>query len=94
MRKKGQTMGAASKQYLNSTDTHYDWKNISYLLLLSRAIDTIEERDLVPAKLVFNQFSARGHDLAQILLGSMLTHPRPRYRRGGGRPNGQVGRLQ
>ncbi len=52
-----------------------DWQRISYLLLLSRAIDTIEERELVPAKLVFNQFSARGHDLAQILLGSLLTHP-------------------
>ena len=57
------------------TDTKLDWPRISYLLLLSRAMDTIEERDLVPAKLVFNQFSARGHDLAQILLGSLLTHP-------------------
>lgn len=53
----------------------WDWHNISYLLLLTRAMDTVEERDLVPAKLVFNQFSARGHDLAQILLGSLLTHP-------------------
>jgi len=44
-------------------------------MLLSRAMDDIEEQQLVPAKLVFNQFSARGHDLAQILLGSMLTHP-------------------
>tara|TARA_B110000971_G_scaffold221773_1_gene270480 strand:+ start:2413 stop:4539 length:2127 start_codon:yes stop_codon:yes gene_type:complete len=52
-----------------------DWERISYLLLLSRAMDTIEESDLVPTKLVFNQFSARGHDLAQILLGSLLTHP-------------------
>ena len=40
-----------------------------------RAMDFIEEQELVPAKLVFNQFSARGHDLAQILLGSLLTHP-------------------
>lgn len=53
----------------------WDWQKISYLLLLTRAMDTVEERDLVPAKLVFNQFSARGHDLAQILLGSLLTHP-------------------
>jgi 2-oxoisovalerate dehydrogenase E1 component len=52
----------------------WDWQKISYLLLLTRAMDTVEERDLVPAKLVFNQFSARGHDLAQILLGSLLTH--------------------
>ncbi len=52
----------------------YDWHKISYLLLLSRAMDDIEEQELVPEKLVFNQFSARGHDLAQILLGSLLTH--------------------
>ncbi len=53
----------------------YDWEKISYLMLLSRAMDDIEEQELVPAKLVFNQFSARGHDFAQILLGSLLTHP-------------------
>jgi len=44
-------------------------------MLLSRAMDDTEEQKLVPAKLVFNQFSARGHDLAQILLGSLLAHP-------------------
>ena len=55
--------------------TSFDWKNIARLLLVSRAMDDIEEQELVPAKLVFNQFSARGHDLAQILLGSLLTHP-------------------
>lgn len=53
----------------------FDWHKITYLLFLSRAMDDIEEQQLVPAKLVFNQFSARGHDLAQILLGSLLTHP-------------------
>ncbi|TQV66526.1 pyruvate dehydrogenase [Exilibacterium tricleocarpae] len=60
----------------NSRDPFsFDWKHISYLLHLSRAMDTVEEQELVPAKLVFNQFSARGHDLAQILLGALLTHP-------------------
>lgn len=53
----------------------FDWKQVAYYLLLSRAMDDIEEQELVPAKLVFNQFSARGHDLAQILLGSLLNHP-------------------
>ncbi|PIP81041.1 MAG: pyruvate dehydrogenase, partial [Gammaproteobacteria bacterium CG22_combo_CG10-13_8_21_14_all_40_8] len=53
----------------------YDWSKVSYLLMLSRAMDDIEEQELVPAKLVFNQFSARGHDFAQILLGTLLTHP-------------------
>jgi 2-oxoisovalerate dehydrogenase E1 component len=50
-----------------------DWKRIAYLLLASRAIDEIEETRLVPEKKVVYQFSARGHDLAQIILGSMLT---------------------
>ena len=58
-----------------SESATFDWNKISYLLFLSRAMDDIEEQELVPAKLVFNQFSARGHDLAQILLGSLLTHP-------------------
>ena len=53
----------------------FDWRRISYLLHASRAMDEIEETELVPAKMVFNQFSARGHDFAQILIGSLLTHP-------------------
>ncbi len=53
----------------------FDWHHIARLLFVSRALDAIEEQELVPAKLVFNQFSARGHDLAQVLLGSLLTHP-------------------
>ena len=52
----------------------YDWNRISYLLLLSRALDEFEETELVPARKVFNQFSARGHDFAQILLGSLMSH--------------------
>ncbi len=64
-----------SKEIKTAAESKFDWQRISYLLLLSRAMDKVEERDLVPAKLVFNQFSARGHDLAQILLGSLLTHP-------------------
>ncbi len=66
------------EQLTNSNITEQpklDWNRISYLLLLSRAMDDVEENELVPAKLVFNQFSARGHDFAQILLGTQLTHP-------------------
>jgi 2-oxoisovalerate dehydrogenase E1 component len=51
-----------------------DWSRTTELLLLSRALDQLEEQVLVPAKQVFYQFSARGHDLAQILLGQTLTH--------------------
>ena len=59
-----------------SADAGFDWRAITRTLLLSRALDELEETKLVPAKRIFYQFSARGHDLAQILLGSLLSHPR------------------
>lgn len=52
-----------------------DWKRVYYLTLVSRALDDIEEGRLVPEKKVLYQFSARGHDVAQTILGSLLTHP-------------------
>lgn len=52
-----------------------NWKRLLKTFLLSRAMDEKEETDLVPAKKVLYQFSARGHELAQILLGQALTHP-------------------
>ena len=57
-------------------DPDFDWREIAYLVQVSRAMDTIEETVLVPAKKVLYQFSARGHDMAQIMLGSRLDHPR------------------
>ena len=50
-----------------------DWRRVAYLLHVSRALDHLEETVLVPAKKVAYQFSARGHDLGQILLGLALT---------------------
>jgi len=44
-------------------------------MMLSRAMDDLEENELVPAKKVLYQFSARGHELIQLLLGQLLTHP-------------------
>ena len=35
----------------------------------SRALDQLEEQELVPQRKVLYQFSARGHDMAQVLLG-------------------------
>jgi len=52
-----------------------DWRKAASLLLLSRALDALEETRLVPEKKVLYQFSARGHDMAQILLGLQLTDP-------------------
>jgi 2-oxoisovalerate dehydrogenase E1 component len=49
-----------------------DWREVARLLLTSREMDRIEEQELVPAKKVLYQFSARGHDMAQVLLGLQL----------------------
>lgn len=57
----------------NTPDDAIDWRRIAYLVHLSRALDEMEETRLVPEKKVLYQFSARGHDVAQILLGSLLT---------------------
>lgn len=50
-----------------------DWRRAAELVLLSRALDTLEESELIPAGKMRYQFSARGHDLAQVLLGLHLT---------------------
>lgn len=52
-----------------------DWKRVTHLLHVSRALDDIEEQKLLPERKVLYQFSARGHDFAQILLGLHLTDP-------------------
>lgn len=53
-------------------ESRLDWKRIAYLVFASRGLDDTEENRLIPEKKVVYQFSARGHDLAQIILGSML----------------------
>lgn len=59
-----------------------DWRRIAYHTLVSRALDDTEEqtnrnRAIVPKDhVVLYQFSARGHDMAQAILGSFLTHRR------------------
>src|SRR5688572_32225521 len=49
-----------------------DWREVARLVLTSREMDRLEEEELVPAKKVLYQFSARGHDMAQVLLGLQL----------------------
>lgn len=51
-----------------------DWQRVLYLTLVSRFLDDTEEQRLVPEKKVLYQFSARGHDVAQLILGQYLTH--------------------
>lgn len=49
-----------------------DWTRVARLVLTSREMDRVEEQELVPARKVLYQFSARGHDMAQVLLGMQL----------------------
>src|SRR5581483_9553942 len=57
------------------------WRRIAYTTLVSRALDDVEEatnknKASVPREhLVLYQFSARGHEMSQVILGSMLDHP-------------------
>ncbi|HMC55935.1 MAG TPA: transketolase C-terminal domain-containing protein [Gemmatimonadaceae bacterium] len=59
-----------------------DWRGVAYHTLVSRALDDLEEetnrnRTKVPKDhLVLYQFSARGHEVPQTILGSLLTHRR------------------
>lgn len=53
-----------------------NWKQAARILLLSRTIDEKEENELTPEKKILYQFSAKGHELAQILLGLNLTNPK------------------
>jgi 2-oxoisovalerate dehydrogenase E1 component len=56
-----------------------DWRKIAYHVLVSRALDDIEEetnrhRTTVPRDhLILYQFSARGHEVAEVILGSLIT---------------------
>ena len=61
-------------------DSRFDWRRIAYAALVSRALDDLEETtnknraSVPPEHLVLYQFSARGHDVAQSILGSLLGH--------------------
>jgi 2-oxoisovalerate dehydrogenase E1 component len=61
--------------YKPTTGNSLDWPRIAYLTLLSRAIDDLEETELLKNREILYQFSARGHDVAQIILASLLDHP-------------------
>ena len=62
----------------NAPRAGFDWRRIAYLTLASRALDEVEEatnrhRATIPREhVVLYQFSARGHDMAQTILGSLI----------------------
>lgn len=58
------------------TASTIDWKEIALKMLISRAMDDLEENKLVPEKKVLYQFSARGHELGQLILAHLLDKPK------------------
>jgi 2-oxoisovalerate dehydrogenase E1 component len=50
-----------------------DWRAVLRQIATSRALDDLEETTLLPGRKVLYQFSARGHELTQVLLGNQLT---------------------
>jgi len=50
-----------------------DWRRVLRLISISRALDDLEESTLLKERKVLYQFSARGHDLTQVLLSTQLT---------------------
>lgn len=50
-----------------------DWRRVGYQVFVSRSLDALEETRLLPERKLLYQFSARGHDVPQVLLGQFLT---------------------
>lgn len=66
---------------MTRSQTKYDWREVAHYALLSRELDLLEETNLTsdknppPDLLVKYQFSAMGHELAQVLLALSLDQP-------------------
>ncbi len=77
---KGRGSSKGRKSAVAGPDPRFDCRKIAYNALVSRALDDIEEttnknRSSVPREhVVLYQFSARGHDVAQVILGSLIDH--------------------
>ncbi len=53
----------------------FDWEQVTRQVLRSRLLDELEEVELAPTGEVPYQFSAKGHEMAQVLLALSLDHP-------------------
>jgi 2-oxoisovalerate dehydrogenase E1 component len=56
--------------------TAINWRAVLRHVAISRALDDLEETSLLKERKVLYQFSARGHDLTQVLLSTQLTGSR------------------
>lgn len=54
--------------------TKNEWLEVARTVVASRMIDLVEETELAPSGRVTYQFSARGHELPQAILGHALRH--------------------
>ncbi|PWB53240.1 MAG: pyruvate dehydrogenase [Anaerolineales bacterium] len=52
-----------------------NWLEVAHKVLLSRKMDSLEIQQLTPQGKIKYQFSAMGHELAQVLLAQALDHP-------------------
>lgn len=75
-----QSRGSAKTRKAAAPDSRFDWRQIAYNALASRALDETEETtnknksSVARENLVLYQFSARGHEVAQVILGSLIDH--------------------
>ncbi|MHB1073534.1 MAG: alpha-ketoacid dehydrogenase subunit alpha/beta [Gemmatimonadaceae bacterium] len=73
--------GADSDATSPYAESRIDWRTVAYQALVSRALDDVEEatnrnKASVPREhLVLYQFSARGHEVAQVILGNLVNRP-------------------
>jgi 2-oxoisovalerate dehydrogenase E1 component len=65
-------MAVSSEKMAPVGDT-IDWRDVVHRVAVSRALDDLEESTLLPERKVLYQFSARGHEVTQVLLGQALT---------------------
>jgi 2-oxoisovalerate dehydrogenase E1 component len=69
-------MVASPRHLAQASTTAIDWRSVLRHVALSRALDDLEEFTLLKDRKVLYQFSARGHDLTQVLLSTQLTGSR------------------
>jgi 2-oxoisovalerate dehydrogenase E1 component len=63
-----------SKEIELMIEKSFDWLEVARLVMLSREMDRLEVESLTPQGKVKYQFSAMGHELAQVILAQFLNH--------------------
>src|SRR6202789_1006742 len=66
-------MNASPRQVVEAAKLgSLEWRAVLRQIATSRALDDLEESTLLPQRKVLYQFSARGHEVTQVLLGREL----------------------